>query len=149
MDCYLEIVGRPEPDALRNRVTEYSIPTSARLGYDAEIEEWITNGWLEPYDDEKVEPAKGLIPLMAIVQQNKDNIRPVMNYCELNSHVDVFTANADVCADKIREWRRLGTNEATVDIRRAYLHIRVHESLWPYQTVIFRGQTYCLTWMGF
>ena len=94
-------------------------------------------------------PAKGLIPLMAIVQQNKDNIRPVMNFCELNSHVDVFTANADVCADKIREWRRLGTNEATVDLRRAYLHIRVHESLWPYQTVIFRGQTYCLTWMGF
>ena len=57
-----------EPPALRNRVTEYSIPTSARLSYEAENEEWITNGWLEPYDDEKLGPANGLISLMAIVQ---------------------------------------------------------------------------------
>ena len=61
-----------EPHLLRNGVTEYSIPTSARLSCEAEIEEWITNGWLEPYDDEKLGPAKGLIPLMAIVQQNKE-----------------------------------------------------------------------------
>ena len=83
---------------------------------------------------------KGLIPLKAIVQQNKDKVRPVMDFRELNSHVDAFTANADVCADRIREWRRLGTNVAIVDLRRAYLQIRVHESLWSYQTVIFRGQ---------
>ena len=57
-----------EPHALRNRVTEYSIPTSAILSYEAEIEEWVTNGSLEPYDDKKLGPAKGLIPLMAIVQ---------------------------------------------------------------------------------
>ena len=138
-----------EPHAMRNRVSEYSIPTSARLSYEAEIEEWITNGWLEPYDDEKLGPAKGLIPLMAIIQQNKDKIRPVMDFHELNSHVDAFTASADDCADKIREWRRLGTNVAIVDLRRAYLQIRVHESLWSYQTVIFRGHRYCLTRLGF
>ena len=105
---------------------------------------------MEPYDDKKLGPAKGLIPLMAIVQQNKDKVRPVMDFRELNSHVDAFTANADVCADKIRELRRLGTNVAIVDLRRAYLQIRVHESLWPYQTVIFRGQRYryCLTRLG-
>ena len=138
-----------DPHAMRNRVSEYSIPTSARLSYEAEIEEWITNGWLEPYDDEKLGPAKGLIPLMAIIQQNKDKVRPVMDFRELNSNVDAFTASADVCADKIREWRRLGTNVAIVDLRRAYLPIRVHESLWSYQTVIFRGQRYCLTRLGF
>ena len=138
-----------EPHALRNGVTEYSIPTSARLSYETEIEECITNRWLEPYDDVKLGPATGLIPLMAIVQQNKDKVRPMMDFRELNSHVDVFTANADVCADKIREWRRLGTNVAIVDLRRAYLQIRVHESLWSYQTVIFRGQRYCLTRLGF
>ena len=90
-----------EPDALRNRVTEYAIPTAARSSYEEEIQEWIANGWLEPYDDKKMGPAKGLIPLMAIVQQNKDKVRPVMDFRELNSHVDAFTANADVCADKI------------------------------------------------
>ena len=72
-----------------------------------------------------------------------------MDFRELNSHVDAFIANADVCADKIREWRRLGTNVAIVDLRRAYLQIRVHESLWSYQTVIFRGQRYCLTRLKF
>ena len=85
---------------------------------------------------------------MAIVQQNKDKVRPVMDFSELNSRVAAFTANADVCADKIREWRRLGTNVAIVDLRRAHLQIRVHESLWPYQTVIFRGQSYCLARLG-
>ena len=47
-----------EPDSLRNRVTEYSIPTSASLSYEAEIEDWLTNGWLEPYDDKKLGLAK-------------------------------------------------------------------------------------------
>ena len=27
--------------------------------------------------------------------------------------------------------------------------MHVHESLWPFQTVIFRGQRYCLTRLGF
>ena len=30
-----------EPDALPNRVTEYSIPAGARSSYETEIEEWI------------------------------------------------------------------------------------------------------------
>ena len=38
---------------------------------------------------------------------------------------------------------------AIVDHRREYLQIRVHESLRPYQTVIFRCQRYCLTKFGF
>ena len=107
------------------------------------------NGWLGPYDDKKLAPAKGFITLMAIVQQSKDKVRPVMDFRELNSHVDAFTENADVCAGKIREWRRLGTNVTIVDLPRAYLQIRVHKSLWPYQTVIFHGQMYCITRLGF
>ena len=41
--------GDAEPDGLRNRVTEYAIPTAARSSYEEEIQEWIANGWLEPY----------------------------------------------------------------------------------------------------
>ena len=61
-----------EPDARRNRVTEYAIPTAARSSYEEEIQDWTANGWLEPYDDKKMGPAKGLIPLMAIVQPAGD-----------------------------------------------------------------------------
>ena len=131
-------------------MTEYAIPASARLSYQAEIEEWITNGWLEPYDDNKLGPSKGLLQLMTIVQQNKYKVWPLLDFRELKSRVDAFLANPHVCADKKREWRRVGTNVAIVDIRRAYmLHIRVHKPLRPYQTVICRGQKYCHTRLGF
>jgi len=98
--------------------------------------------WLKPSDEKRYGPAKGLIPLMAVVQQNKARVRPVMDFRELNTHVDAFTASADVCADKLHEWRLQGTDVTVVDLRRAYLQLHIRESLWPFQTVIFRGQRY-------
>ena len=87
---------------------------------------------------------------MMIVQQNKYKVWSLLDFCEFKYRVDAFLANADVCADKKREWRRVGTNMAIVDIRRPYmLHIRVHKPLRPYQTVICRGQKYCHTRLGF
>ena len=65
---------------------------------------------MKPYDDRKYSPAKGLIPLMAVIQHKKAKVRPIMNLRELNAHVDALTVSADVCADKIREWRQQGTN---------------------------------------
>lgn len=46
-------------------------------------------------------PFKGLVILMAIVQHNKGKVHPVMDYHELNKHVNAFTANADVCTAKL------------------------------------------------
>ncbi|CAM1330154.1 Uncharacterised protein r2_g3928 [Pycnogonum litorale] len=54
---------------------------------------------------------------MAVIQKNKAKVRPVMDIRELNSHVEAYTASADVCADKLREWRRQGTNVAIVDLQ--------------------------------
>ena len=86
---------------------------------------------------------------MAVIQKNKGKVRPVLDYRELNTHLETHTADADVCASKLREWRRMGCNVVVLDLRKAYLQIRVHRSLWPYQTVLFRGQRYCLTRLGF
>ena len=36
-----------------------------------------------------------------------------------------------------------------LDLRNAYLQIHVDKALWPFQTVIFRSQRFCLTWLGF
>ena len=36
-----------------------------------------------------------------------------------------------------------------LDLKRAYLQVRVHESLWPFQTVKIDGSRYCLTRLGF
>lgn len=102
-----------------------------------------------PYNERVHGPVKGTIPLMAVVQQNKKKVRPVLDFRELNSYVDAHTAEADVCVEKLREWRRRGQKVALMDLRKAYLQIHVHPSLWSCQTVVFRGQRYCLTRLGF
>ena len=63
--------------------------------------------------------------------------------------MDPFTARADICTKKLREWRRAGLNVSMLDLRKAYLQVHVHQSLWSYQTVLFNGRRYCLTRMGF
>ena len=35
-----------------------------------------------------------------------------------------------------------------LELRKAYLPIRVNKALWPYQTVMLKGCRYCLTWLG-
>lgn len=138
-----------EPVELKNRIAEYPVPPDIRAAYENELERWISEGWLVAYDEEMLGAPKGLIPLLAITQPNKDKVRPVLDYRELNHHVDAHTGDSDVCAEKIREWRKTGVNTATLDLSTAYMQIRVHKSLWPYQTVMFRGRRYCLTRLGF
>ena len=72
-----------------------------------------------------------------------------MDYRELNKYVDSHTANADVCAQKLREWRQKGSNVTVLDLRRVYLQVHVDKPLWPFQTVKIKGQRYCLTRLGF
>ena len=86
---------------------------------------------------------------MAIEQPTKVKIRPMMNYRELNQHVDTFTVNADVCAAKLWKWCQKGSNVALLDLKRAYLQIKVHELLWPFQMVMIKEKRYWLTHLGF
>ena len=135
------------PNELSNSVQQYAVPCHARDAYENEILQWQRNGWLLAYPEEELGPPKGLIPLMAVVQEQK--VRPVLDYRELNGFVDAFTANAEVCAQKLREWRRQGVNVLLLDLRNAYLQIHVDKALWLFQTLIFRGQRFCLTRLGF
>ena len=86
---------------------------------------------------------------MAVMQEEKQKVHPVLDYRELNGFVDAFAANAEVCAQKLREWQRQGVNVLLLDLRNAYLKIHVDKALWPFQTVIFRGQRFCLIRLGF
>ena len=92
---------------------------------------------------------KGLVPLMAELQQHKSKVRPVMDFRQLNYHVDVFTVNADVCTAKLREWRQKGSNVSLLDLKRAYIQVRVQKTLRPFQAVKIGGQRYCLTCLEF
>ena len=59
------------PSELSNSVQEYAVPCHARDAYENEILQWQRNGWLLPYSEEELDPPKGLIPLMAVVQEQK------------------------------------------------------------------------------
>ena len=59
------------------------------------------------------------------------------------------TANVDVCAQKLREWRQRGSNVAMLDLHLAYLQVHVDKLSWPFQTVKIKGQRYCLTHLGY
>ena len=137
------------PDCLYNTVAQYSVSPSMRQEFSQELETWIKNGWLVPYDEQQHGAPRGLVPLMAVRQNNGGKVRPVLDYRELNDHVTAFTADSDVCADQLRKWRRHGVNVAVLDLRKAYLQVRVDRQLWPFQTVMVRGQRYCLTRLGF
>ena len=139
--------GNPPPGLAASHVSEYSVPAGARAEYEAELDNWVENGWLREYDESAMGPPKGLIPLMAVIQRKK--VRPVMDFRPLNRHLTTYTADADVCAEQVRKWRQMGTDVALMDLKKAYLQIHVDERLWPYQTVIFRGKRYCLTRLGF
>ena len=141
--------GDQPPEKLYNRVVEYTITARTRAEYNKELQNWIDNGWLVPYPEDKLGPPKVLIPLMAVIQQNKQKVKLVLDYRELNDHVDLFTAHADICTEKLREWQRAGSNVSMLDLCKAYLQVRVHQSLWSYETVLFKGRRYCLTCMGF
>ena len=137
------------PDVLRNSVAQYRVSHDVKAAYEEEVALWIRNGWLQPYDEQELGPPKGLIPMMAVVQQNKQKVRPVLDFREMNGHVDTHTAEVDVCIEKLREWRKMGQDVALLDLKKAYLQIRVEKKLWPYQTVIVGGVRYCLTRLGF
>uniref|UniRef100_A0A5S6QA39 RNase H domain-containing protein n=1 Tax=Trichuris muris TaxID=70415 RepID=A0A5S6QA39_TRIMR len=138
-----------EPGVLYNTAKEYSPTEEARASYEEELQTWIKNRRLVPYDEKKYGAARGLTPVMAVVQRNKSKVRPVMDFRDLNGYIDTFTADTDVCAQKLREWRRQGVNISIIDLKNAYLQICIDESLWPFQTVTFRGRRYCLTRLGF
>ena len=113
--------GDQPPEKLYKRVSEYTIPVRACAEYDKELQNWIDNRWLVPYPEDKLGPPKGLIPLMAVILKNKQKVRPVLDYRELNDHVDPFTGHADICTEKLREWRRARSNVSMLDLRKAYL----------------------------
>lgn len=72
-------------------------------------------------------------------------MRPVLDQCELNEYVDTHTADADVCVQKLSEWRQRGSNVSILDLWKGYLQVHIHKSLWPHQMAIFKGHRYCVT----
>mgnify|MGYP003536646398 FL=1 len=133
------------PLELGNKVSQYKVPANVKPEFDAEVTEWIQKGWLRPFEGE----CRGIIPLMAVIQHNKNKVRPVLDYRELNQYISSHTGQSEVCGERLRFWRQMGANVKLLDLRKAYLQVHVAEKLWGYQVVRFKGRNYCLTRLGF
>ena len=139
-----------DPPVMQTSCGEYGVRLKDRAAYEEELQKWIDDGYLVPHNLEKHGELRGVIPLMAICQANKGKVRPVMDYRQLNSHVISEPCyDTDVCGDKLRAWRRMGTDLVLLDLRKAYLQLFVGDDLVRYQGVKYRGKTYIMTRMGF
>ena len=138
------------PPTLRNKVSCYDkqLEGEKREKFDREVDRWIEEGILVPWGEE-VEG--GILPLMAVEQHTKNKVRPVLDYRELNEYVECHTGDdmTDVCNEVLREWRQIEGEVKLVDLKSAYLQIRISRELWKYQLVKYKGKTYCLTRLGF
>ena len=69
---------------------------------------------------------------MAVEQPTKHKIRPVLDFRELNENVSCHTGGemTDICSERLREWRQLEGEGELVDLKAAYLQIRISEELW-------------------
>jgi transposase InsO family protein len=136
---------KAEAPDMRRGASCYKIPGDVQEEFDKEVQSWIDEGIIVPTHDS----SGHILPLMAVRQENKGKVRPVLDYRELNEHILSFTGDSAVCDETLRRWRREGVNVQMLDLRKAYLQLHVDESLWKYQLVSFKGRIYHLTRLGF
>lgn len=136
--------GEPK---LKNNISCYKIREHQKEAFVSEIDAWINEGILEPVPESVV--VKSILPLMAVEQNNKDKIRPVLDFRDLNNYVSSHSGGAVACDETLRRWRQAGQNIALIDLRKAYLQIHVDKTLHNFQIVQHKGKYYYLTRLGF
>ena len=87
--------------------------------------------------------------MLAVKQENKGKVRPVMDYRELNAFIKSHTGDSEACPETTRKWRSMGDRVGVVDLKNAYLQLHVKCQLEDYQVVRVDGKYYRLTRLGF
>ena len=147
--------GEPPSGHTGSGVGEYSrkkLSDGQEAQFKEEIALWMKNGWLVPYDGKKHGPIGAVLPLIAVCQAHKPTtpVRPCLDYRTLNEHIVSYPgAEAPACGEKLREWRQRCPEAALVDIRKAYLNVRIRPDLQRFQVVAFDGKLYVMERMGF
>ena len=147
--------GVPPSSPIGSGIGEYSrksLTPEQELQFQAEVNGWLENGWLEPYDCEKQGEIGAVLPLMAVLQEHKSTtpVRPVLDYRELNKRIVSNPGfESPVCGSSLRAWRQVNPDSVLLDVRKAYLQVHVHPSQVRYQVVVFNGQKFVMTRMGF
>jgi len=136
----------------RKQCHNYQVGADELQSFNDEIQDWIKEGVLIEWELEKHGEIKNMIPLMCVrqVKSGKTKVRPVLDYRFLNDQLASYPGGSlPSCQERLREWRMLGPDCAVMDLRRAYLQIRIDKNLWAYQVVRFNNRVYVMTRLGF
>ena len=138
------------PPAFRS-CPNYAVPQDDEAQFAAEIKEWIAQGILVPWGEAEHGAVKQIIPLMSVrqVKGSQQKVRPVLDFRAMNGGVISLTGDMPTCEERLREWRTRGPFGSIVDLKRAYLQVRVAKELWVYQAVRWNNRVYLLTRLGF
>lgn len=83
---------------------EYTISDAGQDKYEKELQLWLDNQWLLSYTKIELGSPMSLILLMAVVRENKQKVQSVLDYKNLTIMEVLFTVDADMCTQKLREW---------------------------------------------
>lgn len=136
-----------EEPLLNNKVGSYKMDFTIKEKFDEELASWINEGILIEVGSEEM--VRSLVPLMAVEQINKDKVRPVLDFRELNQFVSCHSGDSAVCDETLRTWRQFGTNIQLLDLKKAYLQLHIDPAFWKHQVVRHNGKLYYLTRLGF
>ena len=117
-----------------------------------EIESWLESGVLVEHDPLVHGEVRQFLSLLAVRQQKGDvlKVRPVFDYRDLNESLESHPGGSTpVCAERLRTWRQVEGNSAVIDLKAAYLQIRVDPDLWLHQAIKWKGKVLLLTRLGF
>ena len=132
-------------------VAEYSrsrLSAEQEEKFSAAVDEWVENSWLVDHDTDKHGAPACVLPLIAVLQEHKQStpVRPVLDYRCLNEHIVCpLGADSPVCEEKLRTWRKAGEAGSynIIDIKKAYLQVRIAPDLLRFQVVSWRGEDLC------
>ena len=147
--------GQQPTSSIGSGLGEYSrgkLTPSQEQKFRDEVAMWIDRGFMVPHDPAIHGEPAAVLPLLATCQEHKTStpVRPCLDFRLLNNHILSHPGNdVPVCGEKLRDWRSKSTELSVVDIRKAYLNVRLHPSLFPYQTIVWQGKTYCMERMAF
>ena len=88
------------------------------------MDKWIDKGVLVPWEKEV---DVGVLPLAAVLQLTKRKVRLMIDFRGVKSHVECHMGGevVDVCEKTLRKWRRMTGASKMVDLKSAYLQLRV------------------------
>ena len=106
--------------------------------FDEELDKWIAEGILIEHSPGQHGSVKNVMPLIGVRQVKGDSVkvRPIPDFRRLNELIESHPGGAmPLCTDRLREWRVKRHRCAVLDLKKAYLQIRVVPEKWAYQAV--------------